>query len=884
MEIDGVSYALGQHRGTSIASITEDTETTLTGILKGNGSKVGVQPVDVTPSSGSPNPITSGGVYNALSGKAPINSPDFSGTPTAPTAVSGTNTTQIATTAFVQDAAKITNATKTTLVGLLKGDGTNVVVQGMDVAPYQNSSNPVTSGGIYNALALKADTDHKSSATTYGVGNSSEYGHLKLSDATDSSSSTSDGVAATPAAVKAVADQIPSVPSASSDNPVMDGTASPGSASTWARGDHVHPTDTSRASGTDLTNHIAAEGSSSASGHVKLSDSTSSSSGVSDGIAATPAAVKAVMDAIPPVPTVPTAYTSNPEMDGSASPGSSTSWSRGDHVHPTDTSRASATDLSTHSGTSGNASTAGHLKLSNSTSSSSGESDGIAATPAAVKSAYDLANGKYSKPSGGIPATDLASGVIPSVPSAYTSNPAMDGTASPGSSASWSKGDHVHPTDTSRAPTNHATSATTYGVGDGTNYGHLMLSNTPHSGYGTANGVAATPKAVADARDSCVPTAGLGENLLDNAYFMQTQTRGGQLPINQRGGSTWSSSSAYTIDRWAIFDGSGTVTLGSDGITVAGSGGDLRWGTQIPVWKIVGRQITVSALVKSVTGTVGIGLGESAGNITNNWGLASTPGLSLAFTPGLCTATVLVTASPHDLSYLANFLIRAEDGASAVIQAIKVEYGGRQTLAHQYNGNWVLNETPNYDIELIKCQTNKATPATDTYANKTLATAQEIAYVESGSTASRNIAAGEYFCWNGLLYKAITSIASAAPFNVGANCEAQASGGLNAIMSRIMPFQNIGTWNTGTATISLPKGYGPRFMIFGSADSLMNAVLIAQSTIGGDVAVSTIFKGSRISFSTGNGTLIATLSASGNACAVSEMPLSHYRYSTLSTL
>lgn len=31
-----------------------------------------------------------------------------------------------------------------------------------------------------------------------------------------------------------------------------------------------------------------------------------------------------------------------------------------------------------------------------------------------------------------------------SVPSAYTSNPAALGTASPGSSTSWSRGDHVH--------------------------------------------------------------------------------------------------------------------------------------------------------------------------------------------------------------------------------------------------------------------------------------------------------------------------------------------------------------------------------------------------------------------------------------------------------
>ena len=39
---------------------------------------------------------------------------------------------------------------------------------------------------------------------------------------------------------------------------------------------------------------------------------------------------------------------------------------------------------------------------------------------------------------------------IPSVPSAYTSNPEMNGTASPGSSSEWAKGDHVHPSDNSK--------------------------------------------------------------------------------------------------------------------------------------------------------------------------------------------------------------------------------------------------------------------------------------------------------------------------------------------------------------------------------------------------------------------------------------------------
>ena len=44
----------------------------------------------------------------------------------------------------------------------------------------------------------------------------------------------------------------------------------------------------------------------------------------------------------PTIPSVPTAYTSSPNMDGTASAGSSGSWSRGDHTHPSDTSKQDA--------------------------------------------------------------------------------------------------------------------------------------------------------------------------------------------------------------------------------------------------------------------------------------------------------------------------------------------------------------------------------------------------------------------------------------------------------------------------------------------------------------------------------------------------------------
>ena len=52
--------------------------------------------------------------------------------------------------------------------------------------------------------------------------------------------------------------------------------------------------------------------------------------------------------------------------------------------------------------------------------------------------------GAYQKPASGIPASDLASGVIPSVPSASSANPQNLGTASAGTSNDYSRADHIH--------------------------------------------------------------------------------------------------------------------------------------------------------------------------------------------------------------------------------------------------------------------------------------------------------------------------------------------------------------------------------------------------------------------------------------------------------
>ena len=52
----------------------------------------------------------------------------------------------------------------------------------------------------------KVPIDHADASPTYGAGNASKYGHVKLSDATNSTSGASGGTAATPKAVKAAYD------------------------------------------------------------------------------------------------------------------------------------------------------------------------------------------------------------------------------------------------------------------------------------------------------------------------------------------------------------------------------------------------------------------------------------------------------------------------------------------------------------------------------------------------------------------------------------------------------------------------------------------------------------------------------------------------------
>jgi len=120
-------------------------------------------------------------VSNAIASKANINSPGLTGTPTAPTASAGTNTTQLATTAFVTAALSAAypvgsiyvNAAVSTNPATLLGFGTwtafgaGRVMVGFDSSDVLFDTLEET-GGSKNAIV--AEHTHTFSATTVSAG------------------------------------------------------------------------------------------------------------------------------------------------------------------------------------------------------------------------------------------------------------------------------------------------------------------------------------------------------------------------------------------------------------------------------------------------------------------------------------------------------------------------------------------------------------------------------------------------------------------------------------------------------------------------------------------------------------------------------------------
>lgn len=159
------------------------------------------------------------------------------------------------------------------------------------------------------------------------------------------------------------------------------------------------------------------------------------------------------------------------------------------------------------------------------------------------------------------------------------------------------------------------------------------------------------------------------QNLLDNWYFVGggSQLGDGVFPINQRGQTIYNGA-GYGIDRWIY----GEQTINSDeNVTVSGT----MYQRIAAYTAILDGVTTFSALTTS-------GLITASGIARN--GYSATQGNGVGYDSNMNIIYVAV--------------------ANCTVIAVKLELGSEQTLAHQENGVWVLNEIPDYREELAKCQ------------------------------------------------------------------------------------------------------------------------------------------------------------------------------------
>lgn len=201
-------------------------------------------------------------------------------------------------------------------------------------------------------------------------------------------------------------------------------------------------------------------------------------------------------------------------------------------------------------------------------------------------------------------------------------------------------------------------------------------------------------------------------NILDNWYFVGggSQQGGGKFPINQRGSASYATGTqVYCIDRWKADTGQPaafSVSLASDGLSLVRSGSATYPSFQQVVEnasRFAGQKVTISALIKQT--------GAMPGNISLK-NSADGSGSAFLQTPisGSYSDWTLISATgtvPSDTTNLRFFIYVGTSGSYSYtlkVAAVKIELGSTQTLAHQENGVWVLNEIPNYQQELAKCQ------------------------------------------------------------------------------------------------------------------------------------------------------------------------------------
>ena len=180
-------------------------------------------------------------------------------------------------------------------------------------------------------------------------------------------------------------------------------------------------------------------------------------------------------------------------------------------------------------------------------------------------------------------------------------------------------------------------------------------------------------------------------NLLDNWYFGN--------PVNQRGQTSYTGG-GYGIDRWLKSAAETTVAVVTGGISASGKKFQRLEQRVEDAQSLNGITVTFSALVKNPDGLLRLAMY----NATTGGLISQDFQASEDFQLVQITAAPVINAGDVFSAALYPGANDATTERTCLIKAVKLELGSQQTLAHQENGVWVLNEIPDYGEQLRKCQ------------------------------------------------------------------------------------------------------------------------------------------------------------------------------------
>ena len=174
-------------------------------------------------------------------------------------------------------------------------------------------------------------------------------------------------------------------------------------------------------------------------------------------------------------------------------------------------------------------------------------------------------------------------------------------------------------------------------------------------------------------------------NLLDNWYFGN--------PVNQRGQTSYTDV-GYGIDRWYAYGGVLKIQNGIIELSRASAGAILEQRVENPK-RFAGKMVTLSVLGKQSKASWYITVRQDGVYRSIN----------LLIPNGFACASVTFVADSTLSNELAIDFACWDESDVAEIKAAKLELGSQQTLARQdADGNWVLNEIPDYGEQLARCQ------------------------------------------------------------------------------------------------------------------------------------------------------------------------------------